>query len=69
LPILLAGQGSALAIIAAYVLADVLADELARSQGRIDEALAADERCCGFIATKQAARFAGAFAPHSQFGL
>jgi 2-polyprenyl-6-methoxyphenol hydroxylase-like FAD-dependent oxidoreductase len=67
-PSLLAGQGSALAIVAAYVLAG----ELARSPGGVDEALAAYERLLRpYIATKQAgaARFAGAFAPRSRFGL
>jgi 2-polyprenyl-6-methoxyphenol hydroxylase-like FAD-dependent oxidoreductase len=67
-PSLLAGQGSALAIVAAYVLAG----ELARSHGCIDEGLAAYERLLRpYIATKQAgaARFAGALAPRSQFGL
>lgn len=67
-PSLLAGQGSALAIVAAYVLAG----ELARSHGRIDEAFAAYERLLRpYIATKQAgaARFAGAIAPRSRFGL
>ncbi|HEY5048017.1 MAG TPA: FAD-dependent monooxygenase [Rhizomicrobium sp.] len=67
-PSLLAGQGSAMAMVAAYVLAG----ELARSRGRIDEALAAYERLLRpYIATKQtgAARFARAFAPRSHFGL
>ncbi len=67
-PSLLAGQGSALAIIAAYVLAG----ELARSHERIDAALAAYERLLRpYIATKQAGatRFAGVFAPRTRFGL
>jgi 2-polyprenyl-6-methoxyphenol hydroxylase-like FAD-dependent oxidoreductase len=67
-PSLLAGQGSALAIVAAYVLAG----ELARSDGRINDALTAYERLLRpYIATKQAgaARFAAAFAPRSRFGL
>lgn len=65
---LLAGQGSALAIIAAYVLAG----ELARAGERIDTALAAYERRLrAYIATKQAGavRFAGAFAPRTRFGV
>jgi 2-polyprenyl-6-methoxyphenol hydroxylase-like FAD-dependent oxidoreductase len=65
---LLAGQGSALAIVAAYVLAG----ELARSPGRIDRALAEYERRLRpYIATKQAGavRFAGAFAPRTRFGV
>jgi 2-polyprenyl-6-methoxyphenol hydroxylase-like FAD-dependent oxidoreductase len=67
-PSLLAGQGSALAIVAAYVLAG----ELTRTPGRIDDALVAYERLLRpYIATKQAgaSRFAGAFAPRSRFGL
>jgi 2-polyprenyl-6-methoxyphenol hydroxylase-like FAD-dependent oxidoreductase len=67
-PSLLAGQGSALAIIAAYVLAG----ELTRGGDRIDEALAAYERALRpYIAMKQAgaARFAGAFAPRTQLGV
>jgi 2-polyprenyl-6-methoxyphenol hydroxylase-like FAD-dependent oxidoreductase len=67
-PSLLAGQGSALAIVAAYVLAG----ELARSHGRLDEGLAAYERLLRpYIAMKQAgaARFGGALAPRSRFGL
>jgi 2-polyprenyl-6-methoxyphenol hydroxylase-like FAD-dependent oxidoreductase len=67
-PSLLAGQGSALAIVAAYVLAG----ELARWHGYIDDAVASYERLLRpYIATKQAgaARFARAFAPRSRFGL
>jgi 2-polyprenyl-6-methoxyphenol hydroxylase-like FAD-dependent oxidoreductase len=67
-PSLLAGQGSALAIVAAYVLAG----ELARSNERLGEAFGAYERLLRpYIATKQAgaARFAGAFAPRTRFGL
>lgn len=65
---LLAGQGSALAIVAGHVLAG----ELARSGDRIDEALASYERLLrAYIATKQAGavRFAGAFAPRTRFGV
>jgi 2-polyprenyl-6-methoxyphenol hydroxylase-like FAD-dependent oxidoreductase len=64
---LLAGQGSALAIVAAYVLAG----ELARSGNRIVEALENYERLLRpYIATKQAGavRFAGALAPRTRFG-
>lgn len=67
-PSLLAGQGSALAIVAAYVLAG----ELARAEGHIEEAFAAYERRLRpYIATKQAgaARFASAFAPRTAFGV
>ena len=65
---LLAGQGSALAIVAAHVLAG----ELARSGNRIDEALASYERRLrAYVSTKQAGavRFAGAFAPRTLFGM
>lgn len=65
---LLAGQGSALAIIAAYVLAG----ELTRSGGQIAPALESyQRRLQGYIAMKQnaAARFAGAMAPKTRFGL
>jgi 2-polyprenyl-6-methoxyphenol hydroxylase-like FAD-dependent oxidoreductase len=65
---LLAGQGSALAIVAAYVLAG----ELVRCDGRIDEALAGYERRLrAYIETKQAGakRFAGAFAPRTRLGV
>jgi 2-polyprenyl-6-methoxyphenol hydroxylase-like FAD-dependent oxidoreductase len=64
---LLAGQGSALAIIAAYVLAG----ELARSPDQIGHALAEYERRLRpYIAAKQAGavRLAGAFAPRTRFG-
>jgi len=67
-PSLLAGQGSALAIVSAYVLAG----ELARSDGRTNGALAAYEGLLRqYIEMKQAgaARFAAAFAPRSRFGL
>ena len=65
---LLAGQGSALAIIAAYVLAG----ELGRADGDIESGIATYERRLRpFIAAKQAAavRFAGALAPRTRFGL
>ena len=65
---LLAGQGSALAMISAYVLAG----ELAASQGRYQEAYAGYERLLrSYIGTKQrgAERFAGAFAPRTRVGL
>ena len=65
---LLAGQGSALAMVAAHVLAG----ELARSGDRIDEALASYERVLrAYVSTKQAGavRFAGAFAPRTSFGV
>jgi 2-polyprenyl-6-methoxyphenol hydroxylase-like FAD-dependent oxidoreductase len=65
---LLAGQGSALAMIAAYVLAG----ELCASEGRFRQAFTAYEaRLRDYIAAKQrgAARFAGAFAPKTQAGL
>jgi 2-polyprenyl-6-methoxyphenol hydroxylase-like FAD-dependent oxidoreductase len=65
---LLAGQGSALAMISAYVLAG----ELAAAQGRYGQAFGRyEERLRSYIATKQrgAVRFAGAFAPKTQFGV
>jgi 2-polyprenyl-6-methoxyphenol hydroxylase-like FAD-dependent oxidoreductase len=65
---LLAGQGSALAIVAGYVLAG----EIARSNDEISVGLAAYERRLRpYIATKQAgaARFAGALAPRTGFGV
>ncbi|MGJ4902450.1 FAD-binding domain [Bradyrhizobium sp. HKCCYLS2058] len=65
---LLAGQGSALAMIAAYVLAG----ELAASSGRYQEAFARyDEVLRTYIEAKQGAaeRFAGAFAPKTRAGL
>lgn len=65
---LLAGEGSALAIIAAYVLAG----ELDRADGDHIAAFAAYERLMRpFIAEKQKAAkgFAGAFAPKSEFAL
>jgi 2-polyprenyl-6-methoxyphenol hydroxylase-like FAD-dependent oxidoreductase len=65
---LLAGQGSALAMTGAYVLAG----ELAKSSGCHVEAFANYEKILrGFIAAKQrgAEHFAGAFAPRSRWGL
>ena len=65
---LLAGQGSALAITAAYVLAG----ELATSQGRPQEAFRRyDERLRPFIHAKQQAaeRFAAAFVPRTRPGV
>ena len=65
---LAAGQGSALAMISAYVLAG----ELAKAGGQYPEAFAAYEsRLRDYIAEKQrgAARFASAFAPRTPFGM
>ena len=65
---LLAGQGSALAMTAAYVLAG----ELAKADGRHDEAFRRYEAVLrSYIETKQAGaqRFAGAFAPKTRWGL
>jgi 2-polyprenyl-6-methoxyphenol hydroxylase-like FAD-dependent oxidoreductase len=65
---LLAGQGSALAMISAYVLAG----ELANAGGRHEQAFGRYEAVLrGFIDTKQRAaeRFASAFAPKTQRGL
>jgi len=65
---LMAGQGSALAMTGAYVLAG----ELARASGRDVEGLASYENVLrAFIDTKQrgAERFAGAFAPKTRLGL
>lgn len=65
---LLAGQGSALALIASYVLAG----ELLKADGRYQEAFAAYEQVLrSFIEGKQrgAAHFARALTPHSNFGL
>jgi 2-polyprenyl-6-methoxyphenol hydroxylase-like FAD-dependent oxidoreductase len=65
---LLAGQGSALAMISAYVLAG----ELAAAGGRYQEAFSLYEsRLRSYIGTKQkgAERFAGAFAPKTRAGL
>jgi 2-polyprenyl-6-methoxyphenol hydroxylase-like FAD-dependent oxidoreductase len=65
---LLGGQGSALAMTAAYILAG----ELHRSEGRYREAFARYEELFGpFVSMKQRAarRFAGAFAPKSTVSL
>jgi 2-polyprenyl-6-methoxyphenol hydroxylase-like FAD-dependent oxidoreductase len=65
---LMAGQGSALAMIAAYVLAG----ELAKAGGRHDEAFGRYETLLrAFIDSKQkgAERFSSAFAPRTRFGL
>lgn len=65
---LVAGQGSALAMISAYVLAG----ELANADGRYQEAFAKYEALLrAYIHAKQrgAERFAGAFAPKTQRGL
>jgi len=67
-PSLLAGQGSALAMAAAYVLAG----ELGRADGHFEHAFARYEaRLASFIARKQetAERFAGSLAPRSRLGL
>ena len=65
---LLAGQGSALAMIAAYILAG----ELHRASGDYPKAFARyQDLFAPFVLRKQkgALRFAGAFAPKSKFGL
>ena len=65
---LLAGQGTALAMIAAYILAG----ELHRANGNYAEAFARYENLFGpFVLRKQnaALRFAGSFAPKSNFSL
>lgn len=65
---LLGGQGSALAMAAAYILAG----ELHRAAGRHDEAFARYQQLFGpFVSMKQQAarRFAGVFAPKSRFSL
>ena len=65
---LLGGQGSALAMAAAYILAG----ELHRARGRHADAFARYQQMFGsFVAMKQRAapRFAGAFAPKSTFSL
>jgi 2-polyprenyl-6-methoxyphenol hydroxylase-like FAD-dependent oxidoreductase len=65
---LLGGQGSALAMAAAYILAG----ELHRARGRHGEAFARYQQIFGpFVAMKQRAgrRFAGAFAPKSTLSL
>src|SRR4051812_14142594 len=65
---LLGGQGSALAMAAAYILAG----ELHRAGGRHEEAFARYQQRFGpFVSMKQRAarRFAGVFAPKSRFSL
>jgi 2-polyprenyl-6-methoxyphenol hydroxylase-like FAD-dependent oxidoreductase len=65
---LLAGQGSALAMTGAYILAG----ELAKAAGQHDIAFANYEKLLrGFVEKKQrgAERFASAFAPQTQLGL
>jgi 2-polyprenyl-6-methoxyphenol hydroxylase-like FAD-dependent oxidoreductase len=65
---LLAGQGTALAMVAAYILAG----ELHRSKGDYAEAFARYQSLFGpFVREKQKAalRFAGFFAPKSNFSL
>ena len=65
---LMAGQGSALAMTAAYVLAG----ELAQAQGRHDEAFRSYERLLRpFLAIKQkgAERFARSLVPRTRWGL
>lgn len=65
---LMAGQGSALAMTSAYVLAG----ELAKAEGRHDEAFGNYEKVLrAFIGSKQqgAERFAAAFAPKTKWGL
>jgi 2-polyprenyl-6-methoxyphenol hydroxylase-like FAD-dependent oxidoreductase len=67
-PSLLAGQGCALAMVGAYVLAG----ELARAEGDYRRAFERyEQRLHDFIAAKQvaAAGFASAFAPRTRFGL
>lgn len=64
----LAGQGSALAMVAAYILAG----ELHRCSGDYAKAFTRYQQLFGpFVARKQKAalRFAGSFAPHSQVSL
>jgi 2-polyprenyl-6-methoxyphenol hydroxylase-like FAD-dependent oxidoreductase len=67
-PSLLAGQGSALAMVAAYVLAG----ELGKANSSPEEALRSYERLLHpFMLAKQnaAEKFAGSFAPKTQWGL
>lgn len=67
-PSLLAGQGSALAMIAAYVLAG----EISKSEGSLPAALERYERLLHpFMTAKQttAAAFAGSFAPKTRWGV
>jgi 2-polyprenyl-6-methoxyphenol hydroxylase-like FAD-dependent oxidoreductase len=64
----LAGQGSSLAMVGAYILAG----ELHRSRGNYGEAFARYQQLFApFVAQKQKAalRFAGSFAPRSRFSL
>ncbi len=65
---LVAGQGSALAMVSAYVLAG----ELAKAGGRHEEAFGKyEERLRSYVVSKQqgAERFAAAFAPKTRWGL
>ena len=65
---LVAGQGSALAMVSAYMLAG----ELAKACGRHEEAFGKyEERLRSYVVSKQqgAERFAAAFAPRTQWGL
>ena len=65
---LMAGQGSALAMTAAYVLAG----ELSKAAGRYEEAFGNYElRLRAYVTSKQqgAERFSAAFAPRTQWGL
>jgi 2-polyprenyl-6-methoxyphenol hydroxylase-like FAD-dependent oxidoreductase len=67
-PSLLAGQGAALAMIAAYVLAG----ELGSTRGQPEEAFQRyEQQLSPFIADKQkaAVKFAGSFAPKTRSGL
>jgi 2-polyprenyl-6-methoxyphenol hydroxylase-like FAD-dependent oxidoreductase len=67
-PSLLAGQGAALAMIAAYVLAG----ELSKTRSQPEEAFRRyEQQLHPFIADKQkaAAKFAGSFAPKTRLGL
>ena len=67
-PSLLAGQGSALAMLAAYVLAG----ELQRAKGDHGAAFAAyEQRLRPFMEAKQkaAAKFASTFAPRTELGI
>jgi 2-polyprenyl-6-methoxyphenol hydroxylase-like FAD-dependent oxidoreductase len=64
----MAGQGSALAMIAAYVLAG----ELTKAKGNHDQAFGKyQDALCTFISSKQrgAEHFANAFAPTTRWGL
>lgn len=67
-PSLLAGQGSALAMLSAYVLAG----ELAKANGVVEEAFKRHERLLrNFMDAKlrAAEKFAGSFAPRTRWGL